>query len=126
MTLIAGIFTRSNQPLAESACASLRQTISRNPIDEVEIFSDRRSCFAKVDIGAFREPGFYRDSHGALSLLAGEALLGNGGTSSNRLQDLTVIHEQALKADWNGLRETRGTFLHGALPTPDGNALSGC
>jgi len=110
MTLIAGIFTRSNQPLAESACASLRQTISRNPIDDVEIFSDRRSCFAKVDIGAFREPGCYRDSHGALSLLAGEALLGNGGISSNRLQDLTVIHEQALKADWNGLRETRGTF----------------
>ena len=100
MTLIAGIFSRNNQPLADSACASLRQTISRNPSDEVEIFRDHRSCFAKVDIGAFREPGFFQDPSGALSLLAGEVLLGNPDTSSNRLQDLTAIHEQAFKANW--------------------------
>ncbi len=99
MTLIAGIFNRKGRPLADSACASLRQAISRNPADEVEIFSDHRSYFAKLDIGAFREPGFFRDSKGALSLLAGETLLGNSGISSNRLQDLTGIHEQALKAN---------------------------
>lgn len=110
MTLIAGIFSRNNQPLADSACAGLRQTISRNPSDEVEIFRDHRSCFAKVDIGAFREPGFFQDASGALSLLAGEVLLSNRDTLSNRLQDLTAIHEQALKANWNGLREADGTF----------------
>jgi hypothetical protein len=110
MTLIAGIFSRNNQPLADSACASLRQTISRNPADQVEIFRDHRSCFAKVDIGAFREPGFFQDASGALSLLAGEALLSNRDISSNRLQELTAIHEQALKANWNGLREADGTF----------------
>ena len=109
MTLIAGIFSRNNQPLADSACAGLRQTISRNPADEVEIFRDQRSCFAKVDIGAFRDPGFFQDASGALSLLAGEALL-NRDISSNRLQDLTAIHEQALKDNWNGLREADGTF----------------
>jgi asparagine synthetase B (glutamine-hydrolysing) len=109
MTLIAGIFSRNNQPLAVSACAGLRQTISRNPADEVEIFRDHRSCFAKVDIGAFREPGVFQDRSGALSLLAGEALL-NRDISSNRLQDLTAIHEQALKDNWNGLREADGTF----------------
>lgn len=110
MTLIAGIFNRHNRPLPDSACAGLRQAISRNPSDEVEIFSDQRSCFAKVDIGAFGQPGCYRDANGALSLLAGEALLGDIGISSNRLQDLTTIHEQALKANWNGLRGVHGTF----------------
>jgi hypothetical protein len=110
MTLIAGIFSRNNQPLADSDCAQVRQTISRNPADEVEIFRDHRSCFAKVDIGAFREPGFFQDASGALSLLTGEALLSNRDISSNRLQDLTAIHEQALKGNWNVLREADGTF----------------
>jgi asparagine synthase (glutamine-hydrolysing) len=110
MTLIAGIFNRTGQPLADADRVSLQQAISRNPIDKVEVFSDQRSCFAKVDIGAYRESGFCRDADGALSLLAGEALLGNNGAVSNRLHDLSVIHEQALKTNWNRLRETRGTF----------------
>lgn len=108
MTLIAGIFSRNHQPLADSACASLRQTISRNPDDQVKVFRDRQSCFAKVDIGAFPDPGFFQDASGALSLLAGEPLLSN--LASNRLQDLTTLHEQALKADWTRLREADGTF----------------
>lgn len=110
MTLIAGIFSRNDRPLTDSACASLRQTISRNPTDEVEIFKDHRSCFAKVDIGAFREPGFFQDASGALSLLAGEPLLSSRDIHSNRLQDLTAIHEQCLKNDSNILREADGTF----------------
>lgn len=110
MTLIAGIFNRKGLALPDSACASLRQAISRNPADEVEIFSDQRSYFAKVDIGAFREPGSFRDSKGALSLLAGEPLLGKRGITSNRLHDLTAIHEQVPNDDWNGLRDANGTF----------------
>jgi asparagine synthase (glutamine-hydrolysing) len=112
MTLIAGIFSRNDRPLADSACASLRQAISRNPTDEVKAFRDSRSYFAKVDIGAFREPGFFIDASGGLSLLAGEPLLRDCKTSAhaNRLQDLTVIHEQCLKNDSNILRETEGTF----------------
>jgi hypothetical protein len=112
MTLIAGIFSRNDRPLTDSACASLRQTISRNPTDEVETFRDHRSYFAKVDIGAFREPGFFQDPNGALSLLAGEPLLRDRETSAraNRLQDLTVIHEQCLENNSNILREADGTF----------------
>jgi asparagine synthetase B (glutamine-hydrolysing) len=112
MTLIAGIFSRSDRPLADSACASLRQTISRNSTDEVEIFRDHRTCFAKVDIGAFCEPGFFQDENGALSLLAGEPLLRVRETSAraNRLPDLTVIHEQCLENNSNILREADGTF----------------
>jgi hypothetical protein len=84
--------------------------ISRSPADEVKIFRDHRSYFAKVDIGAFRDPGFFKDASGALSLLAGEALLRNLDIASNRLQDLATLHEQALKANWNKLREADGTF----------------
>lgn len=110
MTLIAGIFSRNDRPLTDLACAGLRQSISRNPTDEVAIFRDHRSYFAKVDIGAFREPGFFMDANGALSLLAGEPLLRDRDISSNRLQDLTAIHEQCLKNDSNILREADGTF----------------
>jgi hypothetical protein len=110
MTLIAGMFSRHDRPLADSACARLQQAISRNPADEVRVFRDRRSCFAKVDLEAFREPGLFVDPSGALSLLAGEPLLGNHGIPSNRLQDLTRIHEQCLKNDSSILREADGTF----------------
>src|SRR5258708_30842403 len=97
MTLIAGILSRNDRPLADSACASLQQAISRNPADEVKTFRDRRIYFAKVDIEAFREQGFFIDPSGALSLLAGEPLLGNRNISSNRLQDLAAIHAQCLQ-----------------------------
>jgi asparagine synthase (glutamine-hydrolysing) len=112
MTLMAGILSRNDRPLADSACANLRQAISRNPADGVKVFRDRRSYFAKVDIEAFREPGFFVDPSGALSLLAGEPLLSNGQASSslNRLQDLTAIHEQCLRNNSNILRQADGTF----------------
>jgi len=112
MTLITGILSRNDRRLADSACATLGQALSRNSADEIRAFRDRRSYFAKVDIGAFCEPGFFIDSSGALSLLAGEPLLGDGRSRSfsNRLQDLTAIHEQCLKNDSNILREADGTF----------------
>jgi asparagine synthase (glutamine-hydrolysing) len=108
MTLIAGIFSRNDQSPTDSDCESLRQTISRNPADEVKTFRDRRSFFAKVDTGVFGEPGSFMDANGALSLLAGEPLLSSGGSS--RLDHLTVIHNQALRKNWSALREAEGTF----------------
>ena len=110
MTLIAGMFSRNDRRLADSACASLRRAISRNRAEEIKSFQDSRSYFAKVDIGAFGEPGVDNDAGGALTLLAGEPLLANRDISSNRLQDLTVIHEQLLKNNWKILREAEGTF----------------
>jgi hypothetical protein len=110
MTLLAGILSRNDRPLADSACASLQQAISRNPADEVKTFRDCRIYFAKVDIEAFREQGFFIDPSGALSLLAGEPLLGNRNISSNRLADLTAIHAQCLQNNSNILREADGIF----------------
>jgi hypothetical protein len=68
MTLIAGILSRHDRPLADSACASLHQAVSRNPADEVKALRDRRSYFVKVNIEAFDEPGFFVDASGAFSL----------------------------------------------------------
>ena len=110
MTLIAGIFNRKNRPVSDAAAASLRREMSRNPDDKIQVFSDHRSYFAKLDLGAFGTPGFVRDSNGALSLLAGEPLLNNRGVDSNRLDDLGVLHGQAVKNNWTGLREADGTF----------------
>jgi asparagine synthase (glutamine-hydrolysing) len=108
MTLIAGIFSRNGQALADADCDSLRQTISRDPIDQVETFRDGRSFFAKVNMGVFGGPGSFMDASGALSLVAGEPLLGDG--DANRQNDLSVIHQQALTGNWNVLREAEGTF----------------
>ena len=115
MTLFAGIISRRNQALPDAACASLAQSISRNANDEVMVFRDRVSYFAKVDIGALGGAGFYVDANGAMSLLTGEALLaepdGDVITSHrSRLQDLTTLHDQFLENNWDGLRQADGTF----------------
>jgi asparagine synthetase B (glutamine-hydrolysing) len=108
MTLIAGIFSRNGEPIADSDCVSLRQLISRNPVDQVEVFQDRHSFFAKVDIGVFGETGSMVDTNGAVSLLAGEPLLSSDGSS--RTKDLHRIHRSASTHDWSLLREAQGTF----------------
>ena len=112
MTLIAGILSRNNQPLPDSACTCLRQSISRNLADEVKVFEDHSTFFAKVDVGAFGEPGFIVDQSGALSLMAGEPLLTNREPAfvSNRQHDLAAIHDQCLNGNWDVLREADGTF----------------
>jgi asparagine synthetase B (glutamine-hydrolysing) len=112
MTLIAGIVSRRNLPLPESACASLAQSISRNATDEVMVFRDRSSYFAKVDIGAFGEPGFYVDATGSLSLLTGEPLLADSDDAAraSRLQDLITLHDQFLENNWDVLGQADGTF----------------
>jgi asparagine synthetase B (glutamine-hydrolysing) len=109
VTLLAGILSRRNAPLSESACTGLARSISREVTDEVTSFLGRSSYFAKVDIGAFGESGIHVDSAGAFSLIAGEPLL-SGRSDSNRLQDLATIHEQCLKDRWDVLRKADGTF----------------
>jgi asparagine synthase (glutamine-hydrolysing) len=112
MTLIAGIISRNHRSIPHSACESLRQSISRHGDDAVSDFRDDRSYFAKVDIGAFGEPGLIADSSGSLSLLAGEPLLAlaNDGSWQSRQQDLELIHEGFRRGDWEILRRAEGTF----------------
>jgi asparagine synthase (glutamine-hydrolysing) len=130
MTLIAGIISRRDQPLPETACANLAQSISRNANDEVIVFRDRSSYFVKVDIGAFGSAGFYVDADGVQSFLTGEPLLAPGDDSSatsatshrSRLQDLTTLHDQLLRNNWDALRGADGTFSI-AQYQPQTNAL---
>ena len=112
MTLIAGMLSRRDRPLNETACAKLAKSLARNSVDEVKVFQDDRSFFAKVDIGAFGEPGFHVDSTGAFSLMTGEPLLAHhhSPAHSNRFEDLTVLHEQLLNNNWNALAKANGTF----------------
>ncbi len=112
MTLIAGILSRNDRPIPESAAESLRRSISRHGEDEVSILKDRRSCFAKVDIGAFHESGLVAESSGAVSMLAGEPLLSVDGYASHqsRQQDLQLIHEGLKRGNREILRRAEGTF----------------
>lgn len=112
MTLIAGILSRNDRPIPDSASESLRQSISRHGKDEVSVFKDDRSYFVKVDIGAFHEPGLFAESNGALSMLAGEPLLTLSADASgqSRQQDLVLIHEGFMRGDRKILRRAEGTF----------------
>lgn len=111
MSLFAGIINRHGRPLPDSDCSSLGQSISRNPIDEVIEFRYASAYFAKVDIGAFGEPGFVQDEHGVLSLLTGEPLLtSNSSQDSNRRDELRILHDQALLNNWDAFKRADGTF----------------
>jgi asparagine synthase (glutamine-hydrolysing) len=118
MTMIAGIFSRTDRPPEEREREELSRSISRCPEDQVKAFSDEHSFFVKLDIGAFLGPGEFADRNGTLSLLAGEPLLGSG--QRDRLQDLSAIHERAVTDDWDILREAEGTFclVHYQPETP--------
>jgi hypothetical protein len=109
MSLFAGIINRRGRSIADSACSSLAQSISRNPIDEVIWFRYASAYFAKIDIGAFGEPGSFADQDENLSLLTGEPLL-RDGCHSNRRQELRVLHDQALQNNWDAFKRADGTF----------------
>lgn len=112
MTLLAGIFSRKQQPVPESICAMLQKSLSREPDDEVRVFRDERSCLVKVDTGAFGEPAEHIEPDGTLSLLAGEPLLDLRGDNSwqSRSANLALIHEDCRKGRWESLRRAQGVF----------------
>jgi asparagine synthase (glutamine-hydrolysing) len=107
MTLIAGIVSRRGRAVPDSARASLRRLISRDPADEARVFEDERSCLLKVDVGAYGEPGVKVDAGRAVTLLAGEPLL---GARPGREGDLNLIHEACLLGDTEVLGKARGVF----------------
>jgi hypothetical protein len=113
MTLLAGIFSRGGgRGVPESICEALSCALSRHPGDEVQVYRDRRSCFMKVDVGAYGEPAFRRDPSGSFSMLAGEPLLNlHGGESrQTRAEDLDALHEGWERDDWALLKSANGVF----------------
>jgi len=113
MTMLAGIFSRSDEhPLRAVVCERLQKLISRNPDDKAMVFSDARCFLAKIDIGAYGEPAFHIDSSGSVSMLAGEPLLDvdDNDALRTRTQDLELLNQSWDRADWDLLARTRGVF----------------
>lgn len=112
MTLIAGIVSRKkNVPLPTSISGTLRQAISRNPSDPVEIFSDENSYLVKLDIGAFGEPAMATSNDGSITLLTGEPLLTcDKRCSSGRQTDTAAIHNGFEQNDGHILSLANGAF----------------
>ena len=109
MSLIAGIINRHGRSLPDSVCSRLGQSISRDPADKVTSFRYASAYLAKIDIGAFGEPGSLEDEGGTLSLLTGEPLLRNG-RDSNRQRELRVLHDECLQNNWDSFKRADGTF----------------
>jgi len=113
MTLIAGIISCDPRvPVPESVCETLRRSVSRNAVDKPLVFQDKQSFFAKLEIGAFGEAAVLIDGNKALTLVAGEPLLGPGheGSRRGRDADTASIHEALVAGDLSVLRNANGVF----------------
>lgn len=113
MTILSGIFARTGTDrLKDSDCEALKQVLSRNPADNVISFKDNRVFLAKVDIGAFMEPGFRVDPAGSISMLAGELLLAQEDESlfRTRTYDLDLLHRECDRENWEFLKKANGVF----------------
>lgn len=110
MTLIAGIVSRDHErPLSRAARDRIREAISRNSGDRPSVYEDEHSFLAKLDTGAFGGPGEVADTTGAITLIAGEPLLGPNG-SRGRAADTADIHDWLLTGNTAGLTRANGVF----------------
>ena len=107
MTLIAGIFNRKGQPLADSVCRELAQSVSRHPEDVIETIRKPNAFFAKLDIEAFNSKAVL-ESDDAISLLTGEPLL--EGASCDRHDDLKLLHQDLRQRRFDRLKDASGAF----------------
>src|SRR5258705_7581711 len=113
MTLFAGIFSRNPEHLVlDSACETLRGTISRNQGDQIKAFRDDRCFIVSVDIGAYGEPAFRIRSSGTVALLAGEPSLklDASGSWRSRTEDLEALHQSWDNGDWSLIQNVTGVF----------------
>jgi asparagine synthetase B (glutamine-hydrolysing) len=106
MTLIAGIVNRQGRAVDDSACRQLAHSISRDQHDAIAVIREPNACFAQLDIGAFKSPGCVH-ADGVVSLLTGEPLL---GSSSERHDELNLLHDDFLNRRFNRLRNANGAF----------------
>lgn len=109
MSIFAGVVAKRAGEIPPDLCDQLRRNITRHDDDLVHEVRAPGGYFVKVDLGAFGAPGLRADAGGAVSLLAGEPLLG-GRTGSDRAADLDALHQEWLRSDWRPLTRCRGTF----------------
>jgi hypothetical protein len=108
MTIMARIYSRSNEQPPLHICRELKRLLSRYEQDTAVEFGNNRVWMAKMDIGAFGSPGSYFDADGGFSLLTGEPLI--DGSVHYRASDLERLHTDLSKGDWSSTERTRGAF----------------
>lgn len=113
MTILAGIYSRrENQSPPPAVGEALRRLISRSANEEVSVFTDDRTYFVHVDVGAFGEPGHSTGVDNSVSLLAGEPLLAQSDPRGwqSRERDLALLADSLTRDDWGMLSRAQGTF----------------
>src|SRR5262245_37626852 len=93
----------------------LRQNLCRSGEGSVFEYSDRRLYLAKLDLGAFDDPGWLSDSAG-VTALCGDSLLGERAPAMSRGVDVERLHALGVPSSDLGaaLRRARGTFCAAA------------
>jgi asparagine synthase (glutamine-hydrolysing) len=112
MSLFCGIFALDGTTeIPPEWREFLRQNLSRSGLGRVTEHTDRRFYLAKLDLGAFDDPGWQSDAAG-VTALCGDAFLEARKPPSTRAVDVGRLH--ALRdgsADLGtALRSARGTF----------------
>ena len=112
MTIFAGIVTRRDgMTISDAECLALRNAISRYPGDTPQVHRDRRTFFAKVDIGALDGPAWSVRPDGTFAMLAGRPLLAlDRETPRRRAEDLAELHAAWSLGDDTAAARARGTF----------------
>jgi asparagine synthase (glutamine-hydrolysing) len=113
MTLIAGVFSRTDSRPDAQLSTAVQSAISRNPSDRVEEFRNDRLSLFKVDVGAYGEPGIFRDSEaGSVSFLTGESLLQTTDPCEwrPRCTDLGILHRDLDRGSRQSLKTATGIF----------------
>ncbi len=118
MTLFAGIVARGPEAgaIPESVIASLALRLSRRAADHVQVDTGAGYALATVDTRAPGD-GARRIGGGAISLLAGDPLLGAQGSADTRARDFDRLHEAWTRSDAAVLATARGAFCGVHLDT---------
>lgn len=125
MSLFAGVIVRERSPGApRELIGALQERLDRTGAHAPVVFERDGAFLAKLDIGAFGEPGHHEDSDGSVSLVCGEPLLHRDGqeTRVGRDRDLAQLHEAWKVGDHSLLRSAAGVFS-GAHLSADGSKL---
>lgn len=114
MSLFAGVYSLNGQVEIDEKCKStIMESISRHD-DFVDTYTDKRFFLAKVDVGAYHDPAFLKESVGIVSVMAGDPILSppkNHGRS--RSSDLSNISLKLTKGDISILKNCQGSFTLG-------------
>lgn len=125
MSLFAGAISRENSPgVPPELVAALQERLDRTGSHAPVVFERDGAFLAKLEIGAFGEPGHHEDPDGSVSLICGEPLLhrDGGNARTDRDRDLARLHEAWKAGDHSLLRSADGVFS-GAHLSADGSEL---